>query len=285
MPVPLVVHKGVVPPSFGDRTTLVGALSASGNAPETVAAATTAVDDGGRLFAITSGGALGALADAKEAPTVFLPVAETPVPPRVRVGALAVPILTAFERLGFFPGARDWIAAAIDQLVARRQALVVDGGGLAGDLARNLAGTIPIVYGAGSLGWAAATRWKDQVNQTAKSPSWVGEVPEVVHGELAGWGQHGDITRQVMSMVLLRHDEEAPELDEHFGVIEEWSDEVMAGIHTVRAEGEGALAQLLDLAFVGDVVALELAERYGIDPGPTPVLSESPAVVVPTPTS
>jgi len=275
MPVPLVVHKGFSPPSFVDSTTLVVAISASGNAPETLASATLSVESGGQLFAVTSGGGLGALADAQEAPTIFLPVAENPVPPRARIGALAIPVLSAFERLGMFPGGRDWIAAAIAQLRVRRDELAADDN-QAVRLARELSGTMPLIYGAGSVGAVAADRWKDQVNQSAKSPAWTGELPAVVHGEISGWGQHGDITRQVLSLVMLRHDEEPPEVSEQFDLVAEWSDEVMAGLHTVHAVGEGALAQLLDLALVGDVVALELADRYGIDPGPTPVISASP---------
>ncbi len=276
MPVPLVVHKSFEPPSFVDASTLVVAISASGNSPEAVAAATMAVEAGGRLFAVTSGGRLGALADAREAPTVFLPVAVTPVPTRSRVGALAVPILKAFDTLGFFPGSGDWVAAAIDQLRVRRDQLRSPGN-VAEQLARSLAGTMPLVYGGGALGAVAADRWKVQINQSAKTPAWTGRLPDVVHGEIAGWGQHGDITRQILSLVLLRHDDEAPEVTEQFAEVERWSDEVMAAIHTVRAEGEGPLAQLLDLALVGDVVALELAERAGIDPGPTPTIATSPA--------
>ena len=108
MPVPLLVHKGFAPPSFVDPTTLVVAISASGNAPETVASAAICVEAGAQLFAVTSGGRLGALADSTESPTVFLPVAERPthVPPRARTGALAVPVPTTFERLGSLPGAQ-----------------------------------------------------------------------------------------------------------------------------------------------------------------------------------
>lgn len=280
MPVPLVVHKGFEPPSFVDASTLVVAISASGDSPEVVASAGTCVEAGAKLFAVTSGGQLGAMADAAEAPTVFLPHAESAnaVPPRARVGALAVPVLKAFDALGLFPGGRDWIAAAIDQLRARRDELTQPDNA-AERLARSLAGTMPLVYGGGVLGGVAATRWKAQINQSAKSPAFVGELPDVVHGELAGWGQHGDITRQVLSLVLLRHDEEPPAVSEQFELVETWSDEVMASIHTVQAAGDGALAQLLDLAFFGDVVALELAQRYGIDPGPTPVIAPSPADV------
>lgn len=281
MPVPLVVHKGFEPPSFVDASTLVVAISACGDSPEVVASATTCVAAGGRLFAVTSGGALGALADEVAAPTVFLPHADgdAPAPPRARVGALAVPVLKAFDSLGLYPGGRDWIAAAIAQLRIRR-----DGLGGSDDVvpavAKALAGTIPLVYGGGRLGAAAAGRWKAQLNQSAKVPAFAGEVPDVVHAELAGWGQHGDITRQVLSLVLLRHDDEPPQVAEQFAAVETWTDEVMAAIVSVPAAGEGALAQLLDLAFIGDLVALDLADQVGIDPGPTPVIT--PAPIVPT---
>jgi glucose/mannose-6-phosphate isomerase len=229
------------------------------------------------LFAVTSGGRLGALADAQAAPTVFLPVAERPMPPRARIGALSVPVLKAFDRLGLYPGAADWIGAAIAQLKARRAE--VDAAGEASvpaALARAIGGTMPLVYGGGVLGGVAAARWKAQANQSAKTPAWSGALPDVVHDEMAGWGQHGDVTRQVFSLVLLRHEQEPPEVVDQFRAVETWTDEVVAGIHTVQAGGEGALAQLLDLAYVGDLVALELAERLGIDPGPTPVIDPSP---------
>ena len=169
------------------------------------------------------------------------------------------------------------LPAAIAQLRARRDQLAAPGND-AERLARTLAGTMPLVYGGGILGSVAATRWKAQINQSAKSPAFVGELPGVVHDELAGWGQHGDVTRQVLSLVLLRHDEEPPAVSEQFGQVELWTDEVMSSIHTVRAEGDGALAQLLDLAFFGDVVALDLAALYGIDPGPTVVINPSPVL-------
>jgi len=280
MAVPLVVHKGFEPPSFVDASTLVVAISASGNAPEVVASASTCVEAGGRLFAVTSGGRLGALADEREAPTVFLPTAASnpPVPPRARIGAMAVPVLKAFDVMGLFPGGRDWIAAAIDALRARRDASAGEGAGEVERIVRAIGTTMPLVYGGGTLGGVAARRWKDQLNQSAKLPAFTGELPEVVHAELAGWGQHGDVTRQIFSLVLLRHDEEPPEVVEQFAAVETWTDEVVADIVSVRARGEGALAQLLDLAFLGDLVALELAARAGIDPGPTPVITPSPFV-------
>ncbi|HUB71676.1 MAG TPA: SIS domain-containing protein, partial [Acidimicrobiales bacterium] len=40
----------------------------------------------------------------------------------------------------------------------------------------------------------------------------------------------------------------------------------------VRAQGEGDLAQLFDLAYFGDYVSLWLAADAGVDPGPIDVL-------------
>lgn len=275
LPVPVLVHKGFEPPPFVDGSTLVIAISASGCSPETVASATASTEAGGRLFAVTSGGALGALADEHAAPTVFLPVADEPTPTRARIGALAVPVLRALESIDLFPGATDWIGRAIAQLRLRRDQLA-EPGGAAELLGRRLHGTMPLVYGGGSIGAVAAERWKVQINQSAKCPAWTGRLPDVVHGEIAGWAQHGDITRQILSLVLLRHEHEAPEIIEQFERVVTWTDEVVTEIHTVRAAGDGPLAQILDLGLFGDLVALDLAERAGVDPGPIPAIAESP---------
>jgi glucose/mannose-6-phosphate isomerase len=94
------------------------------------------------------------------------------------------------------------------------------------------------------------------------------------HNEVCGWGQHGDVTRQLITAVALRHDGEHPQLGRRFDLVGELLREVVADVIEVRAEGEGDLAQLLDLAMIGDFVSLHLAGREGIDPGPVPVLED-----------
>ena len=49
---------------------------------------------------------------------------------------------------------------------------------------------------------------------------------------------------------------------------------MVADVTEVRAAGEGDLAQLLDLALIGDFVSLHLAGNEGVDPGPVPILAE-----------
>lgn len=270
LPIPVVKANGYDAPSFVGHDTLVVAVSFSGETEETLQAAEEAQAAGARLLVVSGGGTLARRAESWGA--AYAPVPDLPAP-RAAVGAMVVPVLVALERMGVFPGAHGWIAAAVEQLRRRAGQLASDRSP-AVDLARRLGRSLPIVYGAGALGAAAATRWKTQVNENAKAPAFANVVPELCHNEVVGWGQHGDLTRQVFQMVFLRHDEEHPQQSRRFEALEGMLDEVVGGIHTVQAEGEGALAQLLDLILVGDVVSLELAAQEGVDPGPVPVLDD-----------
>ncbi|MGH9055787.1 MAG: SIS domain-containing protein, partial [Acidimicrobiales bacterium] len=105
-----------------------------------------------------------------------------------------------------------------------------------------------------------------------KSPAWWAAQPELCHNEICGWGQHGDVTRQTITAVALRHDWEHPQVGLRFELVSEILREVVAGVVEVRAEGDGDLAQLLDLVIFGDYVSLWMAAEAGVDPGPVPVL-------------
>jgi glucose/mannose-6-phosphate isomerase len=128
------------------------------------------------------------------------------------------------------------------------------------------------VYGGGGPGGLAALRWKNQFNENAKVPAFCHQIPELTHNEICGWGQHGDVTRQVFRLILLRHDFEHPQVSRRFDLTTELVDEVVAAVEEVRAEGEGALAQVFDLMLFGDFTSLYLAFQEDVDPGPVPVL-------------
>src|ERR671911_1930054 len=261
--VPMLVAKGYAPPSFVGPGTLCFAVSYSGNTEETVEAAQAAAAAGARMVVVSEGGLLGKLAPSWQAPHVKLPDV---VLPRAGLGALAVPLLSMVERVGLFPGASAWVDAAVTQLRARRDALVA--GDSAQRIARSIGRTVPLVFGAGPLGAVAAQRWKAQVNENAKAPAFAATIPELCHNEICGWGQHGDVTRQVFTLVELRHGFEHEQLDKRFALTRTLIEEALAQVLEVRAEGEGRLAQLLDLMYVGDWASCYLALDHDVDPGP-----------------
>jgi glucose/mannose-6-phosphate isomerase len=187
-----------------------------------------------------------------------------------------MPPLVVLEAVGLFPGASEWIAGAVTQLKRRRDALVKDGNE-AEELARRIGRQLPLVYGGAALGAVAAMRWKTQFNENAKVAAFWNTIPELTHNEVCGWGQNGDVTRQVFRLVNLRHDYEHPQIARRFDLVNEAVDEVVADIEEVRAKGEGALAQLLDLILVGDFTSIHSALQAGVDPGPVDILAQMKA--------
>lgn len=276
MATPVVVCKSYEPPSFAGPTTLCVAVSYSGDTEETIEAAQTAALAGAQMVVVAGGGELLQLGQAWDATVIGVP-GGIPMP-RAALGAMAIPTLLMLEHVGLFPGGRGWVDLAVEQLRRRRDELSA-GESAARSVARHIGRTIPIVYGAAALGATAALRWKNEVNENAKSPAFIATVPELTHNEISGWGQHGDVTRQVFTLVLLRHDQEHPQVMRRFDLVRKWTEEVVSGVEEVHAEGDGPLAQLLDLMFFGTVTSLELAAQEGVDPGPIPVLDEIKAAM------
>ncbi len=266
MPLPIVVVKSYQPPSYVDEQTLVFALSASGDTPEIVQAAAQAAGAGGRVVAVTGGGQLAQMAADWSAPLVE--VDPMLYPPRAGLSVLTVAPMIILEKMGLFPGASQWVRHAVDQIRGRRDTARAP----AAALARHLAGTVPLIYGGGGLGSVAARHWKNMINTSAKAPAFSAGVPDLLHNEIAGWGQHGDLTRQVFSMVVLRHEHEHPEVMRGFDILIDLMDEVVGDVHAVEAAGEGPVAQIFDLMYQGSMTALEMAAAVGLDPGPVPAI-------------
>lgn len=275
MSVPVVVSKGYEAPAFVGPSTLCFAVSYSGDTEETLEAAQAAVESGARLVVLSTGGQLGALAEAMEFPHVVLP--DIPMP-RAGVGAVSIPVLMVLEQVGLFPGAGQYVADAVDQLRRRRDKLI-QVGGVGERVARAIDRTIPVAYGGDALGGVAAYRFKCQVNENAKAPAFAATLPEMCHNEICGWGQHGDVTRQTMTVVRFRHDFEHPQVSRRFELTFDAIDEVVHAVVDVEAQGDGVLAQLFDLIIQGDFVSLHMAVEAGVDPGPIPVLLDLKAAL------
>ncbi len=271
MALPVVVVKHFIPPSYVDERSLVFAMSFSGNTAETLEATEIAASRGGHVVAVTSGGRLADLARGWGSPVVAV---DPSIPaPRAALGAMAIPPLIVLEDMGLFPGATRWVLQGIDQLERRRDSIMAPGG-LASELADRIGATFPYVCGSGGVGRVAARRWKTQLNENAKLPAFSGELPELTHNEVVGWGRHNELTRTLFTMINLRHDHEHPAMDRVYETLADQLGEALAAITEVRAEGDGSVAQLLDLMYVADFLSIELAWRAGIDPGPIAAIDE-----------
>jgi len=64
-----------------------------------------------------------------------------------------------------------------------------------------------------------------------------------------------------------------------FEAVRAATEEVMADVLDVWAEGRHDLGRLFELALLGELVSLELAAREGVDPGPVPAVDEALAAL------
>ena len=145
--------------------------------------------------------------------------------------------------MGMMPEAHASLLRAQEQLARRRDQCrpSVEGErNPARELARSIGRTIPIIYGQRR----ARRRWprcagSSRVNENAKAPAFWNAYPELDHNEVCGWGQHGDVTRQIFTLVELRHGLEHERLARravaHAALIEE----ALAQVLTVEARGRG----------------------------------------------
>jgi glucose/mannose-6-phosphate isomerase len=269
LPVPLTVLKHYRTPAFIGPRTLAFVVSYSGDTEETLEMARGAHAAGATIVVVTSGGALAAFARAQGA--LVVPCPAVIGVPRLALGALVAPLFVILFRMGMLPEAHAALLRAQQQLARRRDQCHpdVDGGrNPARELARRIDRTIPIVYGFGGLGGVAAMRWKQSMNENAKAPAFWNLYPELDHNEVCGWGQHGDVTRQVFTLVELSHGLEHPQLARRAVATRELIEEALHQVLHVEAQGEGRLAQLLDLIHVGDWTSYYVALQNDVDPGP-----------------
>jgi len=144
----------------------------------------------------------------------------------------------------------------------------------AANLARRIDRTMVLALGSGELAGVAAHRLASQVEENAKTFAVSFQYPELGYSTVAGFGQCGDLTRQVFTAVELCDSTEVAADARRRVVVADILDEQVATRITLTGEGEAPLEQFFDLVAQGDQLSLCLAAHVGIDPGPVPTIVE-----------
>ena len=249
-----VLATGGLSPAWLSESSLVVAVSQSGDDPPTVAAARVARGSGAHMVAVTSGGELMELCTGWGVPTTRVdPFAG----PAAGLGVLIVPVLVLLERAGVLEGMNRLISESAEQIEDRRRRIDDDPAPVQ-ELADGVAGRMAAVCGAGGVGKHAARRWVNRLNRVGDVASMRRNLP-ADEAEAASWGTLAQRVPSGVTTIVLRHDFEPQGLTDRIDLL----DSALTTVHEVRAAGEGALAQLLDLVLVGDAVADLAARRAG----------------------
>lgn len=247
-----VVASGARCPSWVSDSTLAIAVSPSGQDEAIVAAAAKARDSGARLVGVTPGGALREACEEWSVPIV--PV-DPDVGPAAGLGVAIVPVLVLLERLGLASGMSRTISAAAEQLSERHRQLAEDHE-VIDAVVGTLPGRVALITGAGAIGKHAARRWVQEIDRVGGVAAVRRRLPTGAE-DIATGVRLADATLDGVVIVALRHDYEPAGLDGGVALL----DDAFEDVHTFRAEGDGPLAQLLDLVLVADAVAAALVTR------------------------
>lgn len=275
--VPVVVNRGGRLPGWAAPDTLVVVVALTRTDDRSRHVLDAAVRRGAHAVVFTADTSFAADAVVAGARVYALETAD--VTPRVLPGIVLIPLLGILEAVGLFPGAGGPVSAGLAQAaIATAECAEVPEGRkrpASATLARHIDRTLPLVYGADGVAGAAAKWWKSAVNQSAKLAAFADSVPAMAYSEFAMFGQAGDLTRQVFTMILLRPpaDVEGSLANGQLDRFDELFSEVVADVMTVTTEARG-LAAYFDLAIRGEWVGLELAHLAGVDPSAVSYLRE-----------
>jgi glucose/mannose-6-phosphate isomerase len=268
--VPILVHRGYGLPALAGPLTVVIASSYSGETAEALSAFDVAVARKAPVVAITAGGALAERAATARQPRVTLPPG---LMPRMALGYLFFPALAVLAGCGIDVMPADEIEEALATLETFARELIPERPATDNEakrLALAIGHRLPAVYGGPATG-GVAYRWKTDIEENAKTFALSGALPEMNHNEIEAWHSTG---AKDMHVVLLRDRAEAPEIARRFRVVHDLVAPSAGGLSEVWGRGQGRLARLLTLTYLGQWTSYYLAILRERDPWSVPLLDE-----------
>jgi len=182
---PVIVNRHYRLPAFVSEKTLVIAISYSGNTDATLMAVDEALRRKAPLCIISSGGELKELALNKNIPFLEMPKGYFP---RMAIGFSSVCILSILNKLGLCPSAVDEVQESSELLTELEREKygpnVPYEGNFAKQLAQTLFGKYPLIYSSVDYLEAIAFRWRQQLEENAKTLTGHFLLPEMAHNEI-----------------------------------------------------------------------------------------------------
>lgn len=286
-PVPIVTVRGYQLPGWVGATDLVIAVSCSGSTEETLAVAVEAVRRGSRLLCVgAEGSPLAGIAAQAGGP--FVPV-RSAGQPRATLWGLTVPLLLAARSLELTDVSDPVLEDTAKRLedVSHRcrpssESFINPGK----QLATELAGAVPMVWGSSALAGVAAYRFACQLNENAKYPGVYGVLPEANHNQVVAFdglfgGSADDFFRDRVEteggrlhLVVLRDVEEHPQVARRRAVSVELARARGIPVTELVAEGTHPLERIATLIALADYTTVYLAIALGVDPTPVAAIQE-----------
>jgi glucose/mannose-6-phosphate isomerase len=214
------------------------------------------------VVCVTSGGELLQIAERESLPLVRLPGGYQP---RYALYLMLVALLLLLQAMSAIPDQETTIDSIRELLALRGDEFSRKGNG-ALETARNIYGSVPVIYSAAGFTNGVGLRFKSQLNENSKVHAFHNIIPEMNHNEITGWQYVDGKEDPFTCLTIIDRDYPEPILT-RFSVTRE----LLAGRNVPVIELTGDRADLpgriMDMVYTSDWISYYLALIHGRDPG------------------
>ena len=260
--VAITINRNYTLPSWVDEKTLFIASSYSGNTEETISALKEAISRKCKIVVITTGGAIESLATEHGIDVVKL---QEGFQPRYALYNSFFTLLRVFVSLNLAEISDDYVKSLIDMLKECGEIYSRDES-LAFEIAKNLQGSVPVIYTTADCNDAAGRRFKGQLNENSKVHAWWMDYPEMNHNEIVGWETFSSSSINYKVVNILDKDIH-PRVLNRFKIINNLLSDQGVAIINIESNRSTFGERLLECVYLCDWISYYLAILNKKDPG------------------
>jgi glucose/mannose-6-phosphate isomerase len=259
--IPYSVNRNYGLPEFVDENSLVIASSYSGNTEETLSAAEEAVKRGSQIVAVTTGGKLEEFVKENNIP-IF--VMKGGLQPRYALYSNFFALLKVLQILELV-GNQNEIVASITKLIERKGNEYSFENSSPYNLAEEIAGSIPIIYGVSGVTSTLAVRLKGEFNENSKLHAFYNFLPEMNHNEIIGWETFDEAQLRAKA-IFFKDKSYHPQIQKRVEISKGLIQKAGAEIIELESNEKELKVRLFDLVYLGDWISYYLALIRKQDP-------------------
>jgi glucose/mannose-6-phosphate isomerase len=133
------------------------------------------------------------------------------------------------------------------------------------DVAHKIQNRIPIIYSSAPLLRTVGVRWRNQMNENAKSMAFSNAFPELNHNEIVGWECEANLSKNFI-IILLENEDPHPRIKKRIEITKKIIRKKGAEVIDIYSAGKTPLEKVFSLIVLGDWVSYYLALAYKKDP-------------------
>lgn len=251
---PVLVNKEYSIPAFVGANTLFIASSYSGDTEETISATEIALERKATIICITSGGKLQQIAKEKNIDYIIIPGGN---PPRACLGYSLTQLVSIFSCMGLLPKEYQKYLAEAAKFIRQEESTIVE---KAKSVAQQIFHKKVVIY-CDSSHEGTAIRFRQQLNENAKTLCWHHVVPEMNHNELVGWTEKAEDHAVIFLRTSTDHPRNQHRIEINKSIVSDYGPTMIE----IWSEGTNEIEKTFYLIHLVDWISYFLAELKGVD--------------------